>query len=255
MMQIIKRIARNGLNGTLRVVDLEVVRIAKNTHDWSDATQFIPLEETLAGAREANLPLGEYIDAKHNVPGVTQETHDRLVALGVFNEKIDRVCEIGPGSGRFLEKTLRACKPSRFEIYETARDWSDWLVKTYRVIPQPADGATLAHTPSSSIDLVQAHKVFPCTLFMTTCSYFTEIVRVTRPGAWVVFDVMTETCMDDANVPLWLQKGTSRIYPAIMPKAFVENFFKWHGFRLIGSFVVPMKPGRTECFVFRRGTS
>jgi hypothetical protein len=256
MIRSIKRAARKSINGVLGMVGCEVIRKQEKEHDWGDVGQFIPLEETLAGAREAHLPLGEYIDAKHNVPGVTQATHDRLVAIGVFKEKIDRVCEIGPGSGRFLEKTVRACNPSHYEIYETARPWADWLVTTYKVIPLPADGMTLAHTPSNSIDLVQSHKVFACLLFLTTCSYFTEIARVTRPGAWVVFDVMTEECMDKTNVELWLKTGIgTRTYPAIMPKAFVIDFFKWHGFTFVEGFMVPMKPGKTECMVFRKGSS
>ncbi len=256
MLQTIKRAARKGLNGALGLAGCEVVKIEKKPHDWSDVGQFIPLEETLAGAREAGLSVGEYIDAKHNAPGVTQATHDRLVNCGVFEGRIERVCEIGPGSGRFLEKTIHACKPSYYEIYETAEPWKDWLVKTHKVIAQPTDGITLASTPSNSIDLVQAHKVFVCLLFLPTCSYFTEIARVTRPGARVVFDVMTEACMDSTNVPMWLQTGIgTRTYPAIMPKAFVVDFFKWHGFKLVESFIVPMKPGKTECMFFQKAGS
>jgi Methyltransferase domain len=256
MRKFIKRTASKNVNGALRVIGLEIVRISKKTHNWGDVEQYIPLKETLTRARKAHLSLGEYIDAKHNVPGATQDTHDRLVALGVFNERIDRVCEIGPGSGRFLEKTLQVCKPSHYEIYETAREWADWLVSTYQVIGRPTDGMTLALTPSNSIDLVQAHKVFVCLLFLTTCSYFTEIVRVTKPGAWVIFDVMTENCLDNINVPLWLKTGiNTRTYPAIIPKTFVINFFEGHGFNFLASFLVPMKPGQTECMVFRKKSS
>jgi hypothetical protein len=256
MSQILQRFLRTTINGALGSVGCELVKVSKETHDWSDVQQYIPLEETLAGAREAHLSLGEYIDAKHNVPGVTQATHDRLVSMGVFEKRIDRVCEIGPGSGRFLEKTMQACKPSYYEIYETAPPWRDWLVSTYKVISQPSDGTTLAHTPSNSIDLVQAHKVFVCLLFLTTCNYFTEIVRVTRPGARVIFDLMTEDCIDNTIVPMWLKTGVgTRTYPAIMPKKFVVEFFGGHGFDMLGSFIVPMKPGKTECMVFRKQNS
>src|ERR1700722_2706609 len=125
MKQLIKRAVRTSVNGVLGTVGCEVIRISKKGHDWGDVGQFIPLEETLAGAREANLSVAEYIDTKHNIPGAPQATHDRLVAIGVFKERIDRVCEIGPGSGRFLEKTVQACKPSHYEIYETARPWAE----------------------------------------------------------------------------------------------------------------------------------
>lgn len=251
-----KRYVRNGINRMLGAFDCEIVRKSGRPHDWTDVGQFIPLEETLSGAREAGLTVGEYIDLKHNVPGVTRATHERLVALGVFKDRIERVCEIGPGSGRFLEKTIQACKPSHYEIYELARPWEDWLVKTYKVSAQPADGATLANTPTGSIDLVQAHKVFPCLLFLNVCSYFTEIVRVTKPGSWVVFDVMTENCVDDINLPLWLKTGVNkRTYPQMIPNKFVQSFFLGHRFELVETFTVPMKPGKTNCMVFRKRRS
>jgi hypothetical protein len=242
---------RNGLNGVLKIAGLEVV--AKKPHDWGDVKQFIPFEETLAGAREAGLTVGAYIDVKHNAPGVSQDTHNRLVELGIFKDPIERVCEIGPGSGRFLEKTVQACKPSHYEIYETAKPWADWLVATYKVIPQVTDGISLSQTPTSSIDLVQAHKVFVCMLFLTTCNYFQEISRVTKPGAWVVFDVMTEGCMDGPNVEAWLKTGiNSRTYPAIIPRSFVIDLFQRNGFNFVSSFLVPMKPGKTELMIFKK---
>jgi hypothetical protein len=253
MLQTIKHVSRHCLNRALRPAGLEVVNKPEKAHDWGDVRQYIPLQATLIEAQNAHLSVGDYIDAKHNVAGATQQTHDQLAALGVFKDRIDRVCEIGPGSGRYLERVIRACQPSHVEIYETASDWCEWLVATYQVIPRPTDGVTLAHTPANSIDLIQAHKVFVCLLFLNTCSYFTEIVRVTKPGAWVVFDVMTEDCMDNANVALWLQTGiNTRTYPAIIPKSFVIRFFESHGFRFAASFLIPMKPGRTECMVFQK---
>jgi hypothetical protein len=40
-------------------------------------------------------------------------------------------------------------------------------------------------------------------------------------------------------------------YPAAMPRRIVIDFFTAHGFALVGTFFVPMGPGKTECFVFR----
>jgi hypothetical protein len=253
MLKTFKKAGLEKLNGALSLLGWQLIRISAKKHDWGDVAQFIPMKETLAGARAAGLSLGEYIDIEHNVPGATQATHDRLVELGVFKGRIDRVCEIGPGSGRFLEKTIQACQPCHYEVYETARPWADWLVSTYHVIAQPTNGVTLANTPANSIDLFQAHKVFVVLLFLNVCNYFTEIARVTRPGAWVVFDVMTEDCMDKDNMAMWLKTGiNTRTYPAILPKRFVTDFFEAHGFALIASFLVPMKPGRTECMVFKK---
>jgi len=41
--------------------------------------------------------------------------------LGVFDGEIERVCEIGPGTGRYLDKVLKLAKPTYCEIYETAK--------------------------------------------------------------------------------------------------------------------------------------
>ena len=104
--------------------------------------------------------------------------------------------EIGPGSGRYLEKTVEACAPSHYEVYETAGPWASYVVSKYNVVLQPTDGRTLRPTPDGSTDLVHAHKVFPSIPFVATCSYWTEMARVARSGAHVVFDIKTEASLD-----------------------------------------------------------
>lgn len=121
MAKSFKRYARESINSILGLVGAEVVA----RHSWSEPRTFIPFRQTLAGAQKASLSVSDYIDLKHNVPGATQETIDRIADLGVFDGQIERVCEIGPGSGRYLEKTLRACNPSYYEIYETATEWAN----------------------------------------------------------------------------------------------------------------------------------
>jgi hypothetical protein len=255
MLQKIKRTAKESINSALKATGFEIVKKANNnSHNWEDVKQFIPFKETIEKARAAGLSVGDYIDTKHNVPGATHDTHKRLVALGVFDGPIKSLCEIGPGSGRYLEQSLKSAKPSHCEIYETAGDWADWLVSTYQVKALPTDGRSLSSTPANSIDLIQAHKVFTTINFITTCGYFIEIARVVKPGGWVVFDVMTEDCVDKTTLDLWLKthRTGGSPYPAIMPHKFVIDFFNDNGFALIGSFPVVMKPGKARCLVFRR---
>jgi hypothetical protein len=45
------------------------------------------------------------------------------LSLGVYSGAVNWVVEIGPGSGRYVEKTLSVCSPSRYEVYETATKW------------------------------------------------------------------------------------------------------------------------------------
>lgn len=247
----LRSVARRGMESFLRPYGYELK--LKTDHDWDNYEEFLPFETTLAEAARAGLSVADYVDVAHNEPGATQATIDQMAAYGVFEGKTESVCEIGPGSGRYLEKTLRACSPKRYEIYETARDWANYLVEQYGVILQPTEGSSLCHTASDSMDLVQAHKVFVCTTFLTTYRYLMEMARVARVGGRVVFDAVTESCMDKETLDKWIAyrpHRTRAVYPAVIPKQHAIEILGELHLSLVGSFFVPMKPGKTECMVF-----
>jgi|MudIll2142460700_1097286.scaffolds.fasta_scaffold17467_2 hypothetical protein len=243
----LKRNIQRGIRPILGTFGLELVR----KHRSDDPKTYIPFKETIAGANLSGQSVGDYIDSKYQAPGATQETIDKMVELGVFQDKIERICEIGPGSGRYLEKTLKICKPVYYEIYETAADWAQWLVKNYEVIHQPTDGVTLSLTPSRSIDLIHAHRVFSSTTFLATSSYFLEMIRVVREGGKIVFDILDEDCMDTNTLRMWLDASIPNgLYPSFLAKGYALDIFYDHGFSLMGDFFITMKPGRTHYFVF-----
>jgi SAM-dependent MidA family methyltransferase len=62
-------------------------------------------------------------------PGTTSATVQAMLDLAQLPEPVRRVCEIGPGSGRYAERVIAAVNPNVYEIYETATDW----------LPQSAD--------------------------------------------------------------------------------------------------------------------
>jgi SAM-dependent methyltransferase len=222
-------------------------------HSWEDARTYIPHEQTITEARKAGLSVGDYIDVMYNVPGATDETIRKMTAFGVFRQPLQRVCEIGPGSGRYLAKTLEACSPEYYEVYETAPDWARWLAQRYPVVLQPTDGNSLAGTPSSSIDLVHAHKVFSSTPFLTTMRYLHEAVRVLKTGSRLVFDILDEDCMEGGRLEEWTAcRIATGIYPTIMPRDFTRDYFCKRGFQLDGEFFIPLKPGITHYFVFTK---
>jgi SAM-dependent methyltransferase len=199
------------------------------------------------------MSLGDCIDAKYVKPGATQETIDQMAKLGVFTRPIERVCEIGPGSGRYLEKTLHACNPAYYEIYETSKEWAAYLAMEYKVTVRPCDGVSLSHTPSMSIDLVQAHKVFVALPFLLNFRYFDEMIRVVRPSGTVVFDVLTEDCMNDPTLEKWV--ATARGWnwtPSVMPKQLVIEHFKKHNFTFTGTFFIPLIPGIIQYMIFSK---
>jgi hypothetical protein len=233
-----------------------VKQLLKKTHDWSDVRNFIPFEKTIKAARAAGLSVGDYTDGVMNrTPGMTQRTIDQIAELGVFGD-VNAALEIGPGTGRYLEKVLKRCTPKRYEIYETAREWEAYVVRQFGVTACPSDGRTLSSTPSGSIDLAQAYKVFSTIPFIASVHYFSELVRIVRPGGYCVFDVMTEKCLDLETLDRWVaSKIDNGSWPAAMPRSAVVNYFESRDFALVGSFIDPMPPGKTETLVFRRAVT
>jgi len=241
------------VNKALAPIGMKITRIGN--HDWSDVANFIPFERTMEAARKAGMSVGDYVDSGMNTStGSSQSTIDKMASLGVFTEPLRTVVEIGPGTGRYLEKTLKIGRPLRYEIYETAGPWSAYLVKEYTVALQRTDGYSMSDTADSSADMVHAHKVFSTVPFMVTCCYWHEMARVIRPGGWAVFDVVTDRCLGGDAMQTWAKSGIRNgSYPAVMPREVAVSFFAGKGFKLAGNFIVPMPPGTTELLVFKRG--
>jgi SAM-dependent methyltransferase len=247
-----KKTIKSACKRALALVGIEVRRA--RAHDWTDVASFIPFEPTLKAAAAAELSVGDYIDGVMNkIPGATQATIDGMKELGVFAARVETVLEIGPGSGRYLEKTLAACSPKRYEFYETANKWAGYVEQKYGAIRQPTSGSSLAPTPTASVDLVQAHKVFSGLDLLVTLRYWAEMTRVVRPGGAVVFDVVTERCLDPETITRWIDSGLDTgSYPSAVPRESALGYFAARGLGLVGSFLVPMGPGTTEVLVFRK---
>jgi SAM-dependent methyltransferase len=241
--------------GVKRLLGRAGFDIVRSTNNLGGVDDFIPFEATMRAARASGMSVGDHIDAVMNgTPGATQSTIDELRARGVFADNPKAVLEIGPGSGRYLEKTLKECSPDRYEIYETAEPWADYLVETFGVVAHPTAGSSLAPTPDASIDLVQAHKVFNTVTFLCAARYFLEMARVTRPGGRIVFDVMTERCLDPAAIRAWAAEGGAGhdSYPAAMPRQACVDLFETLDCSLEAGFLAPMGVGSTEVLVFTK---
>jgi hypothetical protein len=222
-------------------------------------TDYLPLKETLKSAKTAGLSVGDYIDSKQasgpRTP--TDQTIEGMAALGVFDRPLQRVCEIGPGSGRYLQRTIARGQPGYYEVYETSVEWRDWLATQYPIVVRKCDGRTLAETEAASISLVQSHKLFPALPFLTTVSYLQEMARMVEDGGWVVFDIMTESCFDTHYLQAWFNANAwDRPWsPHLVAREFTRKFFANHGIDLLGSFPIPVYPAITECMVFRKKLS
>jgi ubiquinone/menaquinone biosynthesis C-methylase UbiE len=239
---------RKLLDRTNKVLGLAGLELIKKTGSFQD---YIPFRKTLQDAERSGLSLCDYIDNNFNVPGVTQETIDKLAAMGALSKQAKIICEIGPGSGRYLEKVKDFCQPERYEIYETSKPWRDWLVEKHNVTALDADGASLSSTPDKSVDLIHTHKMLYGNPVITIFRYLNEMVRVVKDDGYIVFDLVTEECLTEDILKRWIE---SRVTHAcgMTPKQYALDFFKTRGFQYMGGFIVPMAPGVTEYFVFRR---
>lgn len=240
-----KEWARDSVNSMLGHADLKIVRKS------SGFDEFIPLDATLKGAQAAGLSVGDYIDLTYNVPGATQETIDKMKELGAFDNHPQSICEIGPGSGRYLDKVKALTQPQHYEIYETSASWQKYLVDTYGVVARHCDGQTLSETPGNSIDLLHSHKVFEGLPLFTTLRYFSEMARVVRVGGKIAFDVISEDCLDNAVIDRWLQIWDPYA-KSMVTRQLTIDFFARYGFEFDGAFKIVMAPGFTEYFVLTR---
>ncbi|MEO6525510.1 MAG: methyltransferase domain-containing protein [Gemmatimonadaceae bacterium] len=207
-------------------------------------------EAVIEQARSRGISPGALLEEMFGKTGRATEIMRRMTACGALSSRVRRVCEIGPGSGLYVEETLEAAPVSSYEIYEIALVRAQYLASAYPVTMQPTDGESLRATPDRTIDLVQAHGVFVTLDFLTSCSYFREIDRVMAPGGHVVFDIMSEECLDDAALESWLQ--TRLRYPSFHPKHYVVRFFTTRGYTLIDEFNVPLLVhGSSRYLIFR----
>jgi SAM-dependent methyltransferase len=207
---------------------------------------YISAAQTIANADRAGLSVLDYVESLWDEKGLTQRQVDRIT-LACPNARA--ILEIGPGTGRYIDLLMRSYGDVSYELYETAPDWRDYLKRTFPTLTHhEADGSSLRQTADASIDLAQAHGVFVYLPFLTTCQYFIEMDRVTKPGSCIVFDVFTEACMDEPTITKWL--ASVHRYPAMVPALFIESFWGERGFRQVDRFLVKNGAGVAEYFIF-----
>lgn len=217
---------------------------------------FIDAKTTIAAAREAGLSICDYresIDPDKRKHGRRDAIICEMSQAGLLTT-LRSVCEIGAGTGQFLEKVLTIGKPATYEVYETDLSWASYLRASYSqtgvdLIVHSADGYSLRNTKSASCDLVHAHAVFVYLPLLIALDYLKECARVCRPGGHIMFDCFTEESMDLSSAQTWLAGGDR--FPVIIPKALLEQFAQTAHLELLRTFQMPYGPGAVDYFIWR----
>jgi ubiquinone/menaquinone biosynthesis C-methylase UbiE len=214
---------------------------------------YMSAEETIAAADREGLSICDYVERLWEQQGCTQMVINQMSACSAFATTNPKIVEIGTGTGRYLEKVLQLCNPSKYESYEPLHDWVNYLQSKYSTtITYKADGETLWETSDNSANLVHAHGVFVYTPFLITYGYFKEIWRVIADSGIVAFDIFTEDCLDEETVNKWL--SSMHRYPCFLSKSYVVSNFNRNGFQLLKTFKNKHGAGESEYLIFIRNS-
>ncbi len=212
----------------------------------NNGVAYFSARQTLKEAHDANQSLRDYIEHKWGVPGAVEATVEKMSECGALKDKA-RIIELGPGTGNYLRAVKSRVSPSTYEIYETAKDWREWLVATENVTGHLADASTLSQSAEKSADLIHAHGVFQAIPALASYSYFNDIARVCVPGGYVVFDFCP---IEKFDPQVWLQ--SPHRYPTFLSQEQVVAYFQSLGFSLKAKFKKRWLPIDTTYFVFQK---
>ncbi|MBI2966764.1 MAG: class I SAM-dependent methyltransferase [Bacteroidetes bacterium] len=210
---------------------------------------YIDCRETLWNARKNNLSVGDYVEKMWNQVGATQKIIDNISRI-VNPASLDNILEIGPGTGRYLDKIIKRYSPKKYVIYETDEDWSEWLGQNYSIIARQADGRTLSFEEDDEFDLVQAHGLFVYLPFLHSFEYFNEMMRVTKKDGIIVFDFFSSETFDKESINKWL--SFKERYPVVLSAHAVKDYFAGAGLSLIGNFTNPYGHGLSTYHVYKK---
>lgn len=244
----LKELAKTLLRRTLRTFGYDIVRIAGSKA--GSRSTYISAKDTVASAETQGLSVCDFVENLWGKQGDTQKVIDQIVALGALSSKPECILEIGTGTGRYLEKLTARHSPHRYESYEIDPEWAKWLASTYSVISQPTDGQSLSSTADHSVDFLHAHGVFVYLPFLVSYRYWQEIWRVTKPGAQVAFDIISEACLDAQSVESWLDSEHN--YPCFLSEDYVMRTFLSQGFSFRGKFFNRYGEGRSLYLLFEK---
>ena len=211
---------------------------------------YIDCATTVQAAEDADLSICEFVERLWDQYGQTKLIMNRAAKHVDFSE-VHTVCEIGPGTGRYVKKTIeRMVRVDIYAIYETAQDWANWLEKEYPVKKRNANGVDLREEEDSTIDFCQAHGVFVSLSIYNTLIYIQEMTRVLKKGGHMLFDYLDENSFS-ADVGQQIIKNKID-YPSITPSDLVKNFLKENDCEIIAEFTNKYGKGHSNYILARK---
>ena len=90
------------INGFLKLFNLKIARANQHANGLS----YISAKDTVAAAKADGLSVCDYVEKEWDQIGKTQKVIDKMKDFGFFKLSNPSICEIGAGTGRYMEKVL-----------------------------------------------------------------------------------------------------------------------------------------------------
>jgi SAM-dependent methyltransferase len=220
---------------------------------------YLSAREVVTKARQKNLSLCEYLE-ENNVGGVGKRRDLIINALQQYLPlRLTNVLEIGAGTGMYLERIVELCSPTTYEVYETSLEWVGYLNQVYSertgLKCHNADGSSLRGTTSASVDAAFCHGVFVYLPLITTIGYLEEMVRVTKPEGWIIFDCFLTQNFGVDIVKQWQSDPYRYTFPVAISEDLIKEFLAKYGLICVGRFDTPYHASFSTYFVLRKRSS
>jgi len=210
-------------------------------------------------ARKNKLTVCEYLESLGGADEGESGRRDFIIEALKPNlpHTIDRVLEIGTGTGMFMERIISIYHPKSYESYETNLGWVKYLKEEYgslvNLINRNSTGFDLDSTPSDSIDVVFSHGVFVYLPLIKSIGYLDEMIRVCRPGGRIVFDGFLSNKLGLKS--LYTFKNAQKYFPVIMPFDILDEYVRVNNMTLIHSFDVNYHESLSTYFILQKKLS
>lgn len=208
-------------------------------------------------AVQKGLSVPEYLETT-NRGGVGKRRDEIISCLQDLNVLpiVNRIVEIGAGTGMYLEKFLEICKPAIYEVYETNPGWVNYLQHTFstktKLKVHNAKGDSLHETANDSADIISAHGVFVYIPVIITFQYLQEAVRVCKQNGYIIFDCFTDRIFTVSEILEFRKKNPGYDFPVIIKEQMIEEFCTMFNLEKFYTFDVNYHYSKSTYFILKK---